>query len=91
MISGVLPNLRLVGLSKFVRQIKYKQPKMKLKRIDSQTYNQNPDQYRLVSGKTKGAPKCPYGNTYRWIGYDNVNHSFVRFSKSIFKKLIEKQ
>jgi hypothetical protein len=62
---------------------------MKLKRVDSETFHKNPHQYKLVSGKTKGAPTCPYGNQYQWVGYDLVNRSFVRLTKSIFKKLIK--
>ncbi|MCM5664177.1 hypothetical protein [Galbibacter mesophilus] len=64
---------------------------MSLERIDSETYNQNPSQYRLVRGDTKDAPKCPFGHSYEWIGYDDVNQKFVRFTKSVFKKLIQKQ
>lgn len=62
---------------------------MDLIRIDSKTYNKHPERYELVDGKTAGAPKCPYGNNYRWIGFDLENERFVRFTKSIFKKLIQ--
>ena len=64
---------------------------MSLERINSETYHQNPKQYELVKGSTQGAPKCPYGNNYNWIGYDHVNRKFVRFTKTIFKTLIQKQ
>lgn len=64
---------------------------MSLTRVNSKIFNQNPSQYELVSGNTKGAPKCPYGNTYQWIGYNHSNDSFVRFTKSIFKKLIQRK
>ncbi len=64
---------------------------MNLIRVDSKTFFQNPNQYQLVSGNTKGAPKCPYGNYYQWVGYDRINHNFVRFTKSIFKNLIQKK
>lgn len=61
---------------------------MTLKRIDSESYNKNPQRYALISGATKGAPLCPYGNHYKWIGFDNDKNEFIRFTKSVFKKLV---
>lgn len=64
---------------------------MDIIRINSETYTKNPNQYELVSGNTEGAPKCPYGHNFEWVGYDRVNGSFVRFTKSVFKKLIQQK
>ena len=61
---------------------------MNLKRVNSTSYNRNSSRYILVPGTTKGAPLCPFGNYYQWIGYDNDEKEFVRFTKSVFKKLI---
>ncbi len=65
--------------------------KMNLKHINSEIFYKNPNRYELVSGRVKGAPNCPYGNHYQWIGYDKLENKFVRFTKSIFKKLISTQ
>lgn len=59
-----------------------------IEKIDAAMYNKNPTRYSLVSGASKGAPFCPYGNTYAWIGYDKQEKVFVRFTKSVFKRLI---
>lgn len=64
---------------------------MSLTRVDSKTFNENPKRYELVSGNTKGAPTCPYGNQYEWVGFDKIDKKFVRFTKSIFKKLIKEK
>jgi hypothetical protein len=61
---------------------------MTLRRINSETYHNNTSRYKLVAGTTKDAPLCPFGNSYKWIGYDNHENEFVRFTKSVFKKLI---
>ena len=47
-----------------------------------------PARYELRSGSSEGAPLCPYGNHFQWIGYDKEALEYVRFTKSVFKKLI---
>jgi hypothetical protein len=74
-----------------MRNSSNKEAKMNLERINSENFYKNPDRYQLVSGRIKGAPTCPYGNHYQWIGYDKLENKFVRFTKSIFKKLISTQ
>jgi len=59
-----------------------------MKRIDAKTYNIDPFRYELVPGSTEGAILCPYGNQFKWIGYDKETKEFVRFTKSVFKNLI---
>lgn len=49
----------------------------------------DPDRYELRSGLAEDAPSCPYGNSYQWIGFDKYTQSYVRFTKSVFKKLIQ--
>ncbi len=53
-------------------------------------YLENPERYELRSGKVSGAPLCPYGNHYKWIGYDKATGTYLRFTKSVFKILIQK-
>jgi len=59
-------------------------------KITAKIYQQAINQYVLVSGFTPGAPTCPYGNHYQWVGYDLLNKKYVRFTKSVYKKLIQK-
>jgi hypothetical protein len=61
-----------------------------MRRINSKIYNEEPERYLLKSGNEDGAPLCPYGNKYQWIGYDLKEEEYVRFTKSIFKLLIAK-
>ncbi len=63
-------------------------PKNSLPVITAKIYNQSPDRYELRSGSVSDAPSCPYGNRYEWIGYDKVEKEYVRFSKSVFKRLV---
>ena len=51
-------------------------------------YALHPDRYELRSGNEPEAPLCPYGNQYQWVGYDKEEKEFVRFTKSVFKKLV---
>lgn len=48
----------------------------------------SPSRYMLVDGNVEGAPLCPYGNYYQWIGYDLDLEEYVRFTKSVFKILV---
>lgn len=54
-----------------------------------ETYLLNPDRYELRSGATPGAPPCPYGNQFEWVGYDKTEENYVRFTKSVFKLLVK--
>lgn len=51
-------------------------------------YKAAPDRYELRSGVEEGAPTCPYGNTYQWVGFDKELQEYVRFTKSVFKLLV---
>ncbi len=64
-----------------------------MRRINSEEYNRlysntNPNRYELRKGSEPNAPNCPFGNNYQWIGYDLETQEYVRFTKSIFKKLV---
>lgn len=60
-----------------------------LRRVTMAAYRLNPERYELRSGREKAAHACPYGNRYTWIGYDLEDRAYVRFTKSVFKKLIK--
>ncbi len=53
-----------------------------------EAYLQEPKRYELRSGASEGAPSCPYGNQYLWIGYDLKLKEYIRFTKSVFKLLV---
>lgn len=53
-------------------------------------FSNAPDRYELRPGVSEGAPLCPFGNHYEWIGFDKEENIYVRFTKSVFKKLIKK-
>jgi hypothetical protein len=52
-------------------------------------YQTNPSRYELRSGQESEAPSCPYGNRYEWIGYDLETKEYIRFTKSVFKLLVQ--
>lgn len=57
--------------------------------ITAKEYNLSPDRYELRKGSAADAPLCPFGNHFEWIGFDKENKNYVRFTKSIFKRLIK--
>ncbi|MFK7949784.1 MAG: hypothetical protein AB8G11_19495 [Saprospiraceae bacterium] len=59
-----------------------------IKKVNMEMYLASPNRYELRSGHEKNAPLCPYGNHYEWIGFDKETDKFVRFTKSVFKKLV---
>lgn len=60
-----------------------------LRKVNMETYLVSPNRYELRSGNEENAPLCPYGNHYEWIGFDSEMKEYVRFTKSVFKKLIK--
>lgn len=60
-------------------------------KVTAEMYQQNPDRYILVSGNRQGAPSCPYGNKQQWVGYDKTKQEFIRFTKSVFIKLVQQK
>lgn len=59
-----------------------------MRKINMETYLNTPSRYELRRGSATDAPACPYGNEYQWIGYDLESREYVRFTKSVFKKLV---
>lgn len=62
---------------------------MEIKKVNMEQFMDLPDRYTLVDGSLEGAPLCPYGNQYQWIGFDIEEKEYVRFTKSVFKLLIK--
>ena len=56
--------------------------------ITAKLFNLFPDRYELRKGTQSDAPLCPFGNQFEWIGFDKEEMKYVRFTKSVFKKLI---
>lgn len=62
-----------------------------MEKVTAEIYLQDPERYMLVSGHDEGAPLCPVGNIQEWVGYDKTEQKFTRFTKSVFKKLVQKK
>ncbi|MFK7935361.1 MAG: hypothetical protein AB8G22_17740 [Saprospiraceae bacterium] len=62
-----------------------------LRKVNKEMYLQQPERYELRRGTALDAPLCPYGNHFEWIGYDKEQEEYVRFTKSVFKVLIQLQ
>ena len=54
-------------------------------------YISQPERYELREGSAEGAPLCPYGNRFEWVGYDLERQEYVRFTKTVFKKLVQEK
>lgn len=88
---GIL-SLHFANASNVSGNAKPKQGTMKpeLKRIRKVEYDIDPNRYELRSGSETNAPLCPYGNIYKWVVFDLKANEYVRFAKSVFKLLINK-
>lgn len=58
-------------------------------KVTAEIYQRNPGRYIVVSGYEVGAPRCPYGNLKKWVGYDTLSKEYIRFTKSVYRKLVE--
>ncbi len=59
-----------------------------MRKITMEDYLAEPTRYELRPGAEAGAPSCPYGNQYQWVGFDRQTQEYVRFTKSVFKLLV---
>ncbi len=63
--------------------------KYNLPLLTAEEFNQRPESFELRKGTTAGAPLCPAGNLFKFVGYDLVNVRYVRLTKSVFRKLVK--
>ena len=69
--------------------MKEKQTKYNLPVITAEVYNLSPERYELRKGNLLDAPSCPFGNRFKWIGFDKKENKYVRVTKSVFKRMIK--
>lgn len=62
-----------------------------MEKVTAEIYQQDPDRYIVVSGHDEGAPLCPVGNVQQWVGYDKAEKKYIRFTKSVFKQLVQQK
>jgi hypothetical protein len=62
-----------------------------MRKVTMEEYLLAPARYELRPGSAEGAPSCPYGNQFEWIGYDKETATYVRFTKSVFKLLVRQK
>lgn len=56
-------------------------------RVNAASYDAQPTRYILVDGHSAGAPGCPFGNVQELVGYDTKDRVYVRFTKSVYRRL----
>ena len=56
-------------------------------RVDASSYASEPGRYILVDGHSAGAPSCTFGNVQEVVGYDIKDKVYVRYTKSVYKRL----
>ena len=57
--------------------------------ITAEIFNLSPDRFELRKGTSSDAPPCPFGHRFKWIGFDKKEMKYVRFTNSVFKRLIK--
>lgn len=62
-----------------------------MEKVTAAMYQQDTNRYTLVSGHQQGAPTCSFGNIQEWVGYDKKEEKYVRFTKSVFKTLVQQK
>ena len=62
-----------------------------MRKVNMEEYLLDPSRYELRTGDREDTPLCPYGNHYQWIGFDLKEEEYLRFTKSVFKKLIRER
>lgn len=64
--------------------------KQGLRVVDAEAYQNDEDRY-VLRVNDPAAPLCPYGNKRVYIGFDKYKNNYIRFTKSILKKLLLNQ
>lgn len=64
--------------------------KQGLRVVDVEFYQMDESRYDLRVNDPE-APLCPYGNKRVYIGFDRYKNNYIRFTKTILRKLLLKQ
>lgn len=59
-----------------------------MRKVTAVEYEHDKDRYTVVSGHTEDAPRCSAGNILTWVGFDKQEKVYVRFTKSVFLRLV---
>ena len=59
-------------------------------KITAAEFNLDEQRYILVEGSQPNAPLCPFGNRFRFVGFDTKTKQYVRYTKSVFNKIKDK-
>lgn len=60
---------------------------MKIKKVNAEVFNAEPDRFMLTDGNRHGAPTCPFGNHLPLVGFDISEQQYVRYTKSVYKRI----
>jgi len=58
--------------------------------IDKRQFDQNPDDFELRVNDVN-APLCQFGNRRKLIGFDKQRNEYIRFTKSVLKRILSIQ
>lgn len=57
--------------------------------ITAEMFKVSLERYEIRKGTLQDAPPCPFGNKFKWTGFDKNEMEYVRVTKSVFKQLVE--
>ena len=57
-----------------------------LRVVDAETFDSDPARYELKVDPPN-PPLCPYGNPQKYVGFDNKANEYIRFTKSVFRRV----
>lgn len=58
--------------------------------IDKRQFDQNPNNFELRVNDAN-APLCRFGNRRKFIGFDKQRNEYIRFTKSVLKRILSIQ
>ena len=64
--------------------------KQGLRVVDAESYRMDESRYELRVNDLE-APLCPYGNKRVYIGFDRNKNNYIRFTKTLLRKILLKQ
>lgn len=63
---------------------------MHIKKVNAEAFDAEPERFILVDGHHEGAPMCSYGNQLPLVGVDIMTKEYVKYTKSVYKRIKEK-